>query len=65
MRVKTTLESRESKGARDMSMIGAYSSDMLKMVRTAKPRGSMKPPDTGKSWKKRWGWVMTLRAVGR
>ena len=33
-----------------MSMIGVYSSDMMKMVRTAKPMGSMKPPDTGMSW---------------
>jgi len=49
MRVKTTLESRESKGAQDMSMIGAYSSDMIKMVRTAKPMGSMKLPDTSMS----------------
>ena len=65
MRVKTTLESRESKGAQDMSMIGAYSSDMMNMVRTAKPMGYMKPPDTGMSWKKRRSWVMTLRAVGR
>jgi len=30
-------------------MIGAYSSDMVKMVRTAKPMGSIKPPDTGSS----------------
>jgi hypothetical protein len=65
MRMKTTLESRESKGAQDMSMMGAYSSDMIKMVRTAKPMGSMKPPDTGMSWKKRRRWVMTLQAVGR
>ena len=65
MRVKTTLESRESKGAQDMSMIGAYSSDMMNMVRTAKPLGYLKPPDTGMSWWKRRGWVMTLRAVGR
>jgi hypothetical protein len=65
MRVKTTLESRESKGAQDMSMIGAYKSDIMKIVRTAKPMGSLKPPDTGMSWKKRRGWVMTLRAVGR
>ena len=65
MRVKTTSESRESKSARDMSMIGAYRIDMMKMVRTAKPVGYLKPPDTGMSWKKRRGWVMTLRAVGR
>ncbi len=65
MRVKTTSVSRESKGAQDMSMMGANKSDMIKMVRTAKPMGSMKPPDTGMSWKKRRGWVMTLRAVGR
>ena len=65
MRVKTTSESRESEGAQDMSMIGVYSSDMMKMVRTAKPMGYLKPPDTGMSWKKRRGWVMTLRAVGR
>jgi len=39
MRVKTTLEYRESEGAHDMSMIGAYSSDMVKVVRTAKPLG--------------------------
>ncbi|KAF5424958.1 MAG: hypothetical protein C5S44_00830 [Candidatus Methanocomedens sp.] len=44
------LESRESKRARDMSMIGAYSSDMMNMVRTARPMGSLKPPDTGMSW---------------
>ena len=50
MRVKTTSESRESKSAQDMSMIGAYSSDMMKMVRTAKPMGYLKPPDTGMSW---------------
>ena len=50
MRVKTTLESRESEGAHDMSMIGAYKSDMMNMVRTAKPRGYLKPPDTGMSW---------------
>jgi len=49
MRVKTTLKSRESEG-QDMSMIGAYSSDMMKMVRTAKPMGYLKPPDTGMSW---------------
>jgi hypothetical protein len=65
MRVKTTSESRESKGARDMSMMGAYSSDMMKMVRTAKPMGYLKPPDTSMSWKKRRGRMMTLRAVGR
>ena len=65
MRVKNTLESRESEGARDMSMIGAYSSDMMNMVRTAKSMGYLKPPDTGMSWKKRRGWVMTLRVVGR
>jgi len=45
-------------------MIGTYSSDMMKMVRTAKPRGYLKPPDMGMSWKKRLGWVMTLWAVG-
>ena len=33
MRVRTTSESRESEGAQDMSMMGAYSSDMIKMVR--------------------------------
>ena len=65
MRVKTTSESRESKSAQDMSMIGAYSSDMMNMVRTVKPMGYLKPPDMGMSWKKRRGWVMTLRAVGR
>ena len=65
MRVKTTLESRESKGAQDMSMIGAYSSDMMNMVRPAKPMGYLKPPDTGMSWKKRRSRVMTLWAVGR
>ena len=65
MKVKTTLESRESKGAQDMSIIGAYNSDMMKMVRTAKPMGYLKPPDTSMSWKKRRGRVMTLRAVGR
>ncbi|NOR47098.1 MAG: hypothetical protein GQ533_03490 [Methanosarcinaceae archaeon] len=63
--MKTTLESRESEGAQDMSMIGVYKSDMMKMVRTAKPRGYLKPPDMGMSWKKQRGWVMTLRAVGR
>jgi hypothetical protein len=63
MRVKTTLKSRESKSAQDMSMIGAYSSDMMKMVWTAKPMDSLKPPDTSMSWKKRRGLVMTLRAV--
>ena len=50
MRVKTTSVSRESEGAQDMSMIGVYSSDMMKMVRTAKPMGYLKPPDTGMSW---------------
>ena len=50
MRVKTTLESRESKGAQDMSMIGAYSSDIMRMVRTAKPMGYLKPPDADMSW---------------
>ena len=50
MRVKTTSESRESKGAQDISMIGAYNSDMMKMVRTTKPMGSLKPSDTGMSW---------------
>ncbi len=50
IRVKTTSVSRESTGAQDMSMIGVCSSDMMKMLRTAKPRGSMKPPDTGMSW---------------
>ena len=47
-----------------MSMIGAYSSDMMNMVRTVKPMGYLKPPDTGMSWKKRRGRVMILRAVG-
>ena len=37
------LESRESRGAQDMSMIGAYKSDAIKMVRIAKPRISLKP----------------------
>jgi 3-oxoacyl-[acyl-carrier-protein] synthase III len=32
MRVKTTSVSRESKGAQDMSMMGANKSDMIKMV---------------------------------
>lgn len=63
-RVKTTLESRVSEGAQDMSIIGAYSSDMMKMVRIAKPIGSMKLPDTGMSRKMRRGWIMTVRAVG-
>ena len=65
MRVKTTSESRESEGAQDMSMIGVYKSDMMKMVWTAKPMGSLRAPDMGTSWKKRRGWVMMLRAVGR
>ena len=64
MRVKTTLKSRESKGAQDMSMTGTYISDTMKMVRTAKPMGYLKPPDTGMSWNKRLGWVMTLRVEG-
>ena len=33
-----------------MSVIGAYSSDMMKVVRIAKPRGYLKSPDTGMSW---------------
>ncbi|MCD4804931.1 MAG: hypothetical protein K8R07_04560 [Desulfobacterales bacterium] len=47
--MKTTLESRESEGVQDMSMIGAYSSDMMKMVWTAKPMGSLRAPDMGMS----------------
>jgi len=38
---------------------------MMNMVRTTKPMGYLKPPDMGMSWKKRLGWVMTLRVVGR
>jgi len=42
--------SRKSTGAWDMSMIGAYKNDTMKMVRTTKPIGYLNPPDMGMYW---------------
>ncbi len=50
IKVRNTSESRGRMGPQDTSMMGIYSSDTMKMVRTAKPRGSLRGPDTGMSW---------------
>ena len=47
--VKNRLEFRGSKGAQAAINTAAYSSDAVNMVRTAKLRGSVMPPDTGMS----------------
>ena len=50
MRLRTISESRGRSGAQDMRSMGIYSSDTMKMVRTAKARGSLRGPDVGMSW---------------
>jgi len=47
--VKTRSEFRGMRGAHDTINMAAYSSDTMRMVRSAKPMGSLRPADTGMS----------------